>query len=93
MGNRYSRSNISTNHRKGSHRPQTNKDANNVGTATTSSLSRSTNSIIIEGREYHRMDTSSYCLPRDELEQDRLNSVRHAHIKYFQVIYFISFFL
>ncbi|GAA5799216.1 S-adenosyl-L-methionine-dependent methyltransferase [Helicostylum pulchrum] len=80
MGNRYSRTNLSTNHRKGSHRPHDIKDPNNVGTATTSSLSRSTNSIIIEGREYHRMDTSSYCLPRDELEQDRLNS-QHFSLK------------
>lgn len=46
-------------------------------TATINSTkSRSTNSITIHGRQYHLEETSTYTLPRDELEQDRLNSVR-----------------
>lgn len=42
-----------------------------------SSVSYSTNSIVIDGRQYHNVDSSTYCLPRDELEQDRLNSVSY----------------
>lgn len=34
----------------------------------------SLNSIVISGRQYHA-EQSAYALPRDELEQDRLNSV------------------
>lgn len=37
--------------------------------------SHSSPSIIIDGRTYHDFESSAYCLPRDELEQDRLNSV------------------
>lgn len=40
-----------------------------------SNKSRSTNSITIHGRQYHLEEASTYTLPRDELEQDRLNSV------------------
>ncbi|KAG2204896.1 hypothetical protein INT46_009849 [Mucor plumbeus] len=50
-------------------------------TATISSTkSRSTNSITIHGRQYHLEETSTYTLPRDELEQDRLNS-QHFSLK------------
>jgi hypothetical protein len=40
-----------------------------------SSKIQSSPSVVIEGRAYHNIQTSTYCLPRDELEQDRLNSV------------------
>lgn len=53
----------------------TGSNNNNIHTTSNSGVSHSTNSIIIEGRQYHQLDTSTYCLPRDELEQDRLNSV------------------
>lgn len=59
-----------------------NSNFNNNHTASTSAVSQSANSIIIEGRQYHNLDSSTYCLPRDELEQDRLNSVcvRYVYI-------------
>ncbi|KAI8072669.1 S-adenosyl-L-methionine-dependent methyltransferase [Gongronella butleri] len=37
-------------------------------------------SIVVEGRTYHDIGSSAYCLPRDELEQDRLNS-QHFSLK------------
>ncbi|CAO3607368.1 unnamed protein product [Cunninghamella blakesleeana] len=42
--------------------------------------SQSSPSIIIDGRTYHDFESSAYCLPRDELEQDRLNS-QHFSLK------------
>ncbi|KAL0074339.1 S-adenosyl-L-methionine-dependent methyltransferase [Phycomyces blakesleeanus] len=36
--------------------------------------------VIVDGRSYHNVETSSYFLPRDEEEQDRLNS-QHFSIK------------
>lgn len=87
MGNKNSRSSISTNSRKGSARVHSTKDSNNIDTGTSSSISQSANSVMIEGRQYHRMEGSSYFLPRDELEQDRLNSVRYAN---YTVAIFVS---
>ncbi|KAI9249983.1 S-adenosyl-L-methionine-dependent methyltransferase [Sporodiniella umbellata] len=45
---------------------------------TVSELSQSTQSRIIEGRQYHNDQTSTYILPKDEIEQDRLNSQHFA---------------
>ncbi|KAG1449986.1 hypothetical protein G6F56_008479 [Rhizopus delemar] len=47
-------------------------------TQTASGLSQSTNSVTIEGRQYHNDQTSTYILPKDEIEQDRLNSQHFA---------------
>ncbi|KAI8883266.1 S-adenosyl-L-methionine-dependent methyltransferase [Backusella circina FSU 941] len=47
---------------------------------STTSKTQSSASVIIEGRAYHNIQTSTYCLPRDELEQDRLNS-QHFSLK------------
>ncbi|KAI8096470.1 S-adenosyl-L-methionine-dependent methyltransferase [Halteromyces radiatus] len=41
---------------------------------------QSSPSIILDGRIYHDIGSSAYCLPRDELEQDRLNS-QHFSLK------------
>ncbi|KAI7896581.1 S-adenosyl-L-methionine-dependent methyltransferase [Mucor mucedo] len=44
------------------------------------SVQHSTSSVNIEGRYYLVSDTGSYCLPSDEVEQDRLNS-QHFSLK------------
>lgn len=91
MGAKHSRQNLLSSDRRESMRTQnttnsnsntsnTNNSNNNNNnnynhTASNSAISQSANSIIIEGRQYHNLDSSTYCLPRDELEQDRLNSV------------------
>ncbi|CAO3598319.1 unnamed protein product [Absidia cylindrospora] len=41
---------------------------------------QSSPSIMVNGRTYHDIGSSAYCLPRDELEQDRLNS-QHFSLK------------
>ncbi|ORX44010.1 S-adenosyl-L-methionine-dependent methyltransferase [Hesseltinella vesiculosa] len=41
---------------------------------------QSSPSIVVDGRTYHDIGSSAYCLPRDELEQDRLNS-QHFSLK------------
>ncbi|KAI8339541.1 S-adenosyl-L-methionine-dependent methyltransferase [Chlamydoabsidia padenii] len=41
---------------------------------------QSSPSIMVDGRTYHDIGSSAYCLPRDELEQDRLNS-QHFSLK------------
>lgn len=66
MGINHSRQNASPSVRKESLRTNT----------QSSSVSNSTTSVMIEGRQYHKSDTATYCLPSDEVEQDRLNSVR-----------------
>ncbi|KAI9268925.1 S-adenosyl-L-methionine-dependent methyltransferase [Phascolomyces articulosus] len=43
-----------------------------------SNQSVSSPTIVIDGRIYHNIESSSYCLPRDEEEQDRLNSEHFA---------------
>ncbi|KAL1934950.1 hypothetical protein VTP01DRAFT_4090 [Rhizomucor pusillus] len=43
-----------------------------------SSQSNASPTVTIDGRIYHSIETSSYCLPRDEEEQDRLNSEHFA---------------
>jgi hypothetical protein len=50
-----------------------NSKVQHTGDTTTS---HSTSSVIVDGRAYHNVEKSTYILPRDELEQDRLNSVR-----------------
>lgn len=42
---------------------------------STTTQTASTPTVAIDGRVYHNIESSSYCLPRDEDEQDRLNSV------------------
>lgn len=37
--------------------------------------SNTTTSVTIDGRQYHN-ESSAYILPKDEIEQDRLNSVK-----------------
>ncbi len=98
MGAKHSRQNLipnessSSSRRRESTRTQ-NTSTNNTGsnnnthTASNSAVSHSTNSIIIEGRQYHQLDTSTYCLPRDELEQDRLNSVKIIMILNLFIVY------
>ncbi|KAG1553966.1 hypothetical protein G6F51_000261 [Rhizopus arrhizus] len=49
-----------------------------ANTQTASGLSQSVNSITIDGRQYHNDQTSTYILPKDEIEQDRLNSQHFA---------------
>lgn len=49
-----------------------------VNVNATSAVSHSTNSITIDGRQYHADDTTTYILPKDEIEQDRLNSQHFA---------------
>jgi hypothetical protein len=49
-----------------------------ANTQTASGLSQSVNSITIDGRQYHNDQTSTYILPKDEIEQDRLNSVNEV---------------
>lgn len=71
MGINHSRPHVSSNVRKESLR--TNSRSNQ---SASSSVSTSTSSVMIEGRQYHRTNTATYCLPSDEVEQDRLNSVR-----------------
>ncbi|CAO3617561.1 unnamed protein product [Mucor hiemalis] len=96
MGAKHSRQNLLSSDRRESMRTQnttnsnsntsnTNNSNNNNNnnynhTASNSAISQSANSIIIEGRQYHNLDSSTYCLPRDELEQDRLNS-QHFSLK------------
>ncbi|KAF7724305.1 hypothetical protein EC973_001151 [Apophysomyces ossiformis] len=41
---------------------------------------RSSQSVTLDGRQYHNVSNSSYFMPRDEAEQDRLNS-QHFSIK------------
>ncbi|KAI7857000.1 S-adenosyl-L-methionine-dependent methyltransferase [Circinella umbellata] len=43
-----------------------------------SNQSVSSPTVVIDGRIYHNIESSSYCLPRDEEEQDRLNSEHFA---------------
>ena len=45
-----------------------------------SNQSVSSPTMVIDGRIYHNIESSSYCFPRDEEEQDRLNSVRFSFI-------------
>ena len=45
-----------------------------------SNQSVSSPTVVIDGRIYHNIESSSYCLPRDEEEQDRLNSVCFSFI-------------
>lgn len=47
--------------------------------------------INIDGRIYHNIESSSYYLPRDEEEQDRLNSVCYFISKPFQYLLFKPF--
>ncbi|KAI9277383.1 S-adenosyl-L-methionine-dependent methyltransferase [Sporodiniella umbellata] len=51
-----------------------------VNTNATSVVSDSNNSITIGGRQYHTDDTITCILPKDEIEQDRLNS-QHFSVK------------
>jgi hypothetical protein len=69
MGAKHSRQNVMLNehYRRESMHHQT--------STITSTKSKSAHSITIEGRQYHHDETGTYALPRDELEQDRLNSV------------------
>ncbi|KAG1097848.1 hypothetical protein G6F59_001134 [Rhizopus arrhizus] len=53
-----------------------------ANTQTASGLSQSVNSITIDGRQYHNDQTSTYILPKDEIEQDRLNSVNEVACRY-----------
>jgi hypothetical protein len=78
MGAKHSRQNMMMNNgerRESMRTVNTTNKANINQKHGSSSVSQSTNSVIIDGRQYHNVDTSTYCLPRDELEQDRLNSV------------------
>jgi hypothetical protein len=65
-----------------------NSKVQHTGDTTTS---HSTSSVIIDGRAYHNVEKSTYILPRDELEQDRLNSVclfyfyHHFRCYYFSI--------
>ncbi|ORY94565.1 S-adenosyl-L-methionine-dependent methyltransferase [Syncephalastrum racemosum] len=45
---------------------------------STTTQTASTPTVAIDGRLYHNIESSSYCLPRDEDEQDRLNSEHFA---------------
>jgi hypothetical protein len=74
MGAKHSRQNLVLNehYRRGSVQQS---QLHHQTSTITSTKSKSTNSITIEGRQYHHDETGTYALPRDELEQDRLNSV------------------
>ncbi|CAO3699042.1 unnamed protein product [Rhizopus microsporus] len=75
---RYHRYNRSYNHQ---HKPRDNSPRReSVNTNTTSGVSQSNNSVTIDGRQYYQDETSTYILPRDEIEQDRLNS-QHFTVK------------
>ncbi|KAG1232552.1 hypothetical protein G6F68_005757 [Rhizopus microsporus] len=75
---RYHRYNRSYNHQ---HKPRDNSPRReSVNTNTTSGVSQSNNSVTIDGRQYYQDETSIYILPRDEIEQDRLNS-QHFTVK------------
>ncbi|KAI8384566.1 S-adenosyl-L-methionine-dependent methyltransferase [Radiomyces spectabilis] len=53
-------------------------DGNPEAASTASQISSTTPTVTIDGRVYHSDELSSYCLPRDEEEQDRLNSQHFA---------------
>ncbi|KAI9494495.1 hypothetical protein BDB00DRAFT_818299 [Zychaea mexicana] len=55
---------------------QSQRDPSVESNSPSSNQSVSSPTIVIDGRIYHNIESSSYCLPRDEEEQDRLNSVR-----------------
>ncbi|KAI7863333.1 S-adenosyl-L-methionine-dependent methyltransferase [Spinellus fusiger] len=50
----------------------------NNSTQSAASYSTTAPTVTIDGRSYHNIETSSYFLPRDEEEQDRLNSQHFA---------------
>lgn len=77
---RYHRYNRSSNHQR---QPRDNSPRReSVNTNTTSGVSQSNNSVTIDGRQYYQDETSTYILPRDEIEQDRLNSVTIRNYTY-----------
>ncbi|OBZ82699.1 Demethylmenaquinone methyltransferase [Choanephora cucurbitarum] len=79
MGAKHSRHNLTSSeqYRRGSVQQQ--QQQQQQQTATMNSMSRSANSITIDGRQYHSDTVSGiYMLPRDEVEQDRLNSQHFA---------------
>ncbi|KAI8636437.1 S-adenosyl-L-methionine-dependent methyltransferase [Parasitella parasitica] len=73
MGAKHSRQ-LNENHQRGSIQQQS--ESINVD----SRKPRSATSVIIDGRDYHVDEIGVYTLPRDELEQDRLNS-QHFSLK------------
>ncbi|GAN04708.1 type 11 methyltransferase [Mucor ambiguus] len=80
MGARHSRQ-LNEQYRRESIQRQQQQQQHQQQTSTlNSNKSRSTNSITIHGRQYHLEEASTYTLPRDELEQDRLNS-QHFSLK------------
>ncbi|KAI8143189.1 S-adenosyl-L-methionine-dependent methyltransferase [Fennellomyces sp. T-0311] len=57
---------------------QSQRDPSVESNSPSSNQSVSSPTIMIDGRIYHNIESSSYCLPRDEEEQDRLNSEHFA---------------
>ncbi|KAL7314878.1 hypothetical protein PS15m_006393 [Mucor circinelloides] len=79
MGARHSRQ-LNEQYRRDSIQRQQQQQQQQQTSTLNSNKSRSTNSITIHGRQYHLEEASTYTLPRDELEQDRLNS-QHFSLK------------
>ncbi|KAI9476027.1 MAG: S-adenosyl-L-methionine-dependent methyltransferase [Benjaminiella poitrasii] len=75
MGAKHSRQNLMSNE----HYRRESTATQQTGTIS-SMRSRSVNSITIDGRSYHHDSHNTSILPRDELEQDRLNS-QHFSLK------------